>query len=163
MFKKVGVIACVVLSFVLTCLCACGWKTRQVYRSPDGEAEVLVLQPSAPWMTGMSVAVRSRGKEKLFHRSRGDDFFTATEVYWSDDGRLVGVFICNELVLRLAVYRGNLEEAPFTSVERVLETNIRARYDVPSEESAFEWLCGSAGGEEFRRTFGDATLPQRGR
>lgn len=57
-----------------------------------------------------------------------------------------------------------MNEGQFRSTLGKLLGMLRAGLDIIGLVPGIgEWLCGSAGGEEFRRTFGDATLPQRGR
>jgi hypothetical protein len=109
--------------------------------------------------SGLKIVLNQAGRQQDIYSATGDLGFTLAEVYWSPDGKSVGIFTCGEPLLRIAVDRKSTKQINFAVVEGPIRNALRKRYNVPADQDVFRWVCFYAGTDRFREAFGDGTTP----
>lgn len=141
-------------------LSGCGWVVKNTYTSPDKKAAIYIFVPRLLGSSGVSIRFCDARKNIELYTARGDIFLYLTEVYWSPDAKVVGVFTCAAPELRLAVDRQTGGRIAYDSVENALRKRLREKYNIPEwDRDEFKWACHNAGTAEFQGRFGDATQP----
>lgn len=122
-------------------LVGCGWHSEGAYPSPDKRGEVNLLRLNG-YGAGIKASYMEKTGEYTIFKQYGEIFHYLTEVFWSPDGRLIGVFTCGQPLIRVGYDRRAKSVVPFSEVESGLQKQLRRRYEIPSsEKDAFGWTC----------------------
>lgn len=121
----------------------CGDFKHWESRSPDGKATLTLALPRNLWK-GVQVYLEENGRTQFHYSGPGDGELYLAEVFWTDDGGLVGVVTCGQPILRLGLDRKSGAQVPFSEVWPSMEARLRRRYGIPpSEKNVMRWVCGN--------------------
>ena len=90
--------------------------------------------------------------EKLIYDEGGHEFLLGfAEVYWSPDGRLMGVYAHSFYgpSLRFAYDLQRQQSAPVSEVLDGLRASITKKYSLPSGEDPLKWAASSGARDAF--------------
>ena len=132
-----------VLVVTTLALSGCADFKQYVSVSPDGRSRILLREPS--WFRGGGIQIVLFEDQMSFelYQVGGDNGFTTAEVYWSPDGRIVGLFNCGGPPSELAVYRATRGPAPFAEVWPSIREQLRTRFRLGEldDDALKEWVC----------------------
>ena len=144
------------ISVIALVTSSCGWERKLDFKAPNDKSEIWFRQPWPANGWGLQVVLREQGETRVLYNIRGDVFLMFAEVYWSPDGRIVGVFTCGEPFVKLGYDRRTARKVSFDAIQRAMGDRIRTEYGLSRESGStvtdpFDWACSTEGHDAFVR------------
>ena len=139
------------LSTVVFVATGCGWKSRMTFKSPDKVYEIQILEKEFLTDSRIQILLGYKSSVTTIYTDSHDWGLGLTEVYWSSDGTLVGICVCNVNEGPL-VFAYNLKRkmpADMNLVKDELRRIIRLKYQLHDGEDPLSWACSNEGTAAF--------------
>lgn len=115
-------------------LTGCGWQKKISFQAPDGQQQVLILQPWPENSWGFRIDLANRGERHTVYSHKGESFINFIHVYWSDDSGLFAVLATGSTCIKFAYDIQQHREIAFERMKEAMAASIRAEYHLDRDK-----------------------------